>query len=152
MLGHYVILDKMGQGGMGMALKAKHRRMKRAVALKMLSPSATKPPEAGARFQREVEAAVSRWRAAKRQFRVVVCVSNGAAASFADDATSVECSRLLLAARTLELTRTILGDYYSNTKQSRFGIQAKRTDTRRQASSSTRWFVGRGGGLGVIRA
>ena len=56
-LGNYVVLDKLGQGGMGMVLKAEHRRMKRLVALKMLSPTVTKTPEALRRFQREVEAA-----------------------------------------------------------------------------------------------
>jgi eukaryotic-like serine/threonine-protein kinase len=56
-LGNYVALDKLGQGGMGMVLKAEHRRMKRVVALKVLSPNVTKTPEALRRFQREVEAA-----------------------------------------------------------------------------------------------
>jgi serine/threonine protein kinase len=56
-LGNYVVLDKLGQGGMGMVLKARHRRMKRLVALKMLSPTVTNTPEALRRFQREVEAA-----------------------------------------------------------------------------------------------
>jgi len=56
-LGNYVILDKLGQGGMGMVLKAEHRRMERIVALKMLSAAVTKTPEALARFQREVKAA-----------------------------------------------------------------------------------------------
>jgi formylglycine-generating enzyme required for sulfatase activity len=56
-LGNYVALDKLGQGGMGMVLKAEHKRMKRLVALKVLSPNVTKTPEALRRFQREVEAA-----------------------------------------------------------------------------------------------
>jgi eukaryotic-like serine/threonine-protein kinase len=51
-LGNYVILDKLGQGGMGLVLKAEHRRMKRLVALKVLSPKVTKSPEALRRFQR----------------------------------------------------------------------------------------------------
>src|SRR5688572_25893925 len=49
-LGNYVVLDKLGQGGMGMVLKAEHRRMKRLVALKVLSPAITKTPEAMRRF------------------------------------------------------------------------------------------------------
>ncbi len=57
LLGNYRILDKLGQGGMGMVLKAEHQRMKRLVAIKVLSPSVTKTPEALKRFQREVEAA-----------------------------------------------------------------------------------------------
>jgi len=56
-LGNYFVLDKLGQGGMGMVLKAEHRRMKRLVALKVLSPAITKTREAMRRFQREVEAA-----------------------------------------------------------------------------------------------
>ena len=56
-LGNYVVLDKLGQGGMGMVLKAEHTRMHRHVALKILSPAVTKSPEAVRRFQREVEAA-----------------------------------------------------------------------------------------------
>ena len=56
-LGNYVILDKLGQGGMGMVLKAEHQRMKRVVALKVLSPQAVKTPDAVRRFEREVQAA-----------------------------------------------------------------------------------------------
>ncbi len=56
-LGNYVILDKLGQGGMGMVLKAQHQRMKRTVALKVLSPKVVQSPDALRRFQREVEAA-----------------------------------------------------------------------------------------------
>ncbi|MBS0201364.1 MAG: SUMF1/EgtB/PvdO family nonheme iron enzyme [Planctomycetes bacterium] len=56
-LGNYVVLDKVGQGGMGMVLKAEHRRMKRLVAIKMMSPSAVKTPDTLKRFHREVEAA-----------------------------------------------------------------------------------------------
>ena len=50
MLGNYVILDKLGQGGMGLVLKAEHRRMKRLVALKVLSPRVTETPETLRRF------------------------------------------------------------------------------------------------------
>src|SRR5689334_10323565 len=39
--GEYVVLDKLGQGGMGQVFKAQHRRMKRVVALKVLPPQAT---------------------------------------------------------------------------------------------------------------
>ncbi len=56
-LGNYVILDMLGQGGMGMVLKAEHRRMKRIVALKVMSATAMKSPEAVKRFQREAQAA-----------------------------------------------------------------------------------------------
>jgi len=56
-VGNYVVLDKLGKGGMGAVYKAQHKRMKRVVALKMLPSSATKSPELVRRFQREVEAA-----------------------------------------------------------------------------------------------
>lgn len=56
-LGNYVILDKLGQGGMGMVLKARHQRMDRIVALKVMSPAAMKSPDAVQRFHREVKAA-----------------------------------------------------------------------------------------------
>ncbi len=56
-LGNYVILDKLGQGGMGMVLKAKHSRMGRLVALKVMSPAAVKSKDAVKRFHREVQTA-----------------------------------------------------------------------------------------------
>ncbi len=56
-VGNYVVLDKLGKGGMGAVYKAQHKRMKRIVALKTLPSSATKSPDAVKRFQREVEAA-----------------------------------------------------------------------------------------------
>lgn len=56
-LGNYTVLDKLGQGGMGMVLKAEHKRLKRLVAIKVMSPAALKTPDALKRFHREVEAA-----------------------------------------------------------------------------------------------
>lgn len=56
-VGNYVVLDKLGKGGMGAVYKAQHKRMKRLVALKTLPSSATKSPDAVKRFQREAEAA-----------------------------------------------------------------------------------------------
>src|SRR5271163_310977 len=56
-LGNYTLLDKIGQGGMGQVFKARHRRMERVVAIKMLPPAMTKDAASAARFEREVRAA-----------------------------------------------------------------------------------------------
>jgi len=57
LLGNYQIIDKLGQGGMGTVMKARHRRMDRLVALKVISPAAMKSADAVKRFHREVQAA-----------------------------------------------------------------------------------------------
>ncbi len=56
-VGSYIILDRIGVGGMGQVFKAQHRRMKRIVALKVLPASKVKLGDSLRRFQREVEAA-----------------------------------------------------------------------------------------------
>ncbi len=56
-LGDYVVLDRIGVGGMGHVYKARHRHMKRTVALKVISPQAMRDTATLKRFQREVEAA-----------------------------------------------------------------------------------------------
>jgi len=56
-LGNYVLLEKIGAGGMGQVFKAWHRRMDRLVAVKLLPPTMTKDKAAIARFDREVKAA-----------------------------------------------------------------------------------------------
>ena len=44
--GEYLVIDKIGAGGMGQVFKARHRRMKRIVAIKVLPPAAVKTPDA----------------------------------------------------------------------------------------------------------
>ncbi len=56
-LGDYVILDQLGAGGMGQVFKARHRRMDRIVAIKIISPELIKSEGAVRRFEREVRAA-----------------------------------------------------------------------------------------------
>jgi serine/threonine protein kinase len=56
-LGNYILLEKIGAGGMGQVFKARHQRMDRVVAIKLLSPAMSKDPDAIARFEREVRAA-----------------------------------------------------------------------------------------------
>ncbi len=53
----YIVLNKIGQGGSAVVLKAQHRRMKRMVAVKVLSSVALRRKEAVRRFYREVETA-----------------------------------------------------------------------------------------------
>lgn len=55
--GEYVVLDKLGSGGMGRVFRAVHRRMHRVVALKVLPRTALGSPRAVERFEREVRAA-----------------------------------------------------------------------------------------------
>jgi CheY-like chemotaxis protein/tRNA A-37 threonylcarbamoyl transferase component Bud32 len=54
-VGNYEILDRLGAGGMGTVFKARHRRMKRVVALKVLSREVAQSGTFAERFQREVE-------------------------------------------------------------------------------------------------
>ena len=49
----YVLLDLIGQGGMGRVYLAQDTRLNREVALKILSPERVNNPRAIARFQRE---------------------------------------------------------------------------------------------------
>src|SRR5499427_9605456 len=54
-IGNYEILDRLGAGGMGTVFKARHRRMKRVVALKLVSREVAGSGTFAERFQREVE-------------------------------------------------------------------------------------------------
>lgn len=56
-LGNYVLMEKIGAGGMGQVFKAEHRRMHRIVAVKVLPANTMKDPATIARFEREVTAA-----------------------------------------------------------------------------------------------
>jgi serine/threonine protein kinase len=56
-VGSYRIIDKIGEGGMGQVFRAVHQKMKREVALKVLSHRTASNSQAIQRFAREVEAA-----------------------------------------------------------------------------------------------
>ncbi len=55
-LGSYLVLDEIGEGANGMVFRARHRKMTRTVALKMMPPAMLQNETAGKRFHREVEA------------------------------------------------------------------------------------------------
>ena len=55
----YDVQDLLGRGGMGMVYKARHLRLNRMVALKMLIAGAYAGPHERERFQREAKAAAS---------------------------------------------------------------------------------------------
>jgi formylglycine-generating enzyme required for sulfatase activity/predicted esterase len=56
-LSHYRILEKIGEGGMGVVFRALDTRLERPVALKLLSHEAVGDPERRWRFEREAKAA-----------------------------------------------------------------------------------------------
>ena len=60
-IGDYIVLDKLGSGGMGLVLRARHREHQRIVALKLLPPSFSRDRAAVTRFRREA-AAVAKFR------------------------------------------------------------------------------------------
>jgi serine/threonine protein kinase len=56
-LGHYRILEKIGEGGMGVVYRAQDLHLDRFVALKILPPEKLADPERKQRFTQEAKAA-----------------------------------------------------------------------------------------------
>jgi len=56
-LGQYILLDRIGEGGMGQVFKARQKNIDRLVALKVIRQECLDNPKAIARFQREIRAA-----------------------------------------------------------------------------------------------
>src|SRR5262245_25877243 len=58
-LAHYTILEKLGEGGMGVVYKARDTHLARFVAIKVLPPDKLADPERKRRFVQEAKAASS---------------------------------------------------------------------------------------------
>ncbi|MGE3808330.1 MAG: serine/threonine-protein kinase [Gemmataceae bacterium] len=54
-VGPYVLIERLGEGGAGSVYKARHRTLGMQAALKVIRPDLLAEPEAVARFQREIE-------------------------------------------------------------------------------------------------
>src|SRR4030081_2818573 len=59
LLGHYRVLEKIGEGGMGEVFRARDERLGRDVALKLIRPSSSANPDHVRRFDQEARAAAA---------------------------------------------------------------------------------------------
>lgn len=57
LLGSYIVLERLGEGGMGEVFKARHRHLNNLVALKLIHKDRMDNSQAIKRFQREIHAA-----------------------------------------------------------------------------------------------
>jgi dipeptidyl aminopeptidase/acylaminoacyl peptidase len=58
-VGHYEVLEKLGEGGMGEVYRARDARLQRSVAIKILPSTFAADPERRARFEREAQVLAS---------------------------------------------------------------------------------------------
>jgi serine/threonine protein kinase len=58
-ISHYKIIEKIGEGGMGVVYKAEDTKLRRTVVLKFLHPDLTRDTESKVRFIQEAQAAAA---------------------------------------------------------------------------------------------
>src|SRR6516162_1164784 len=58
-LGHYRIVEQIGEGGMGKVFRARDDRLQRDVAVKIINPTAEGDPDRLRRFEQEARAAAA---------------------------------------------------------------------------------------------
>jgi serine/threonine protein kinase len=58
-ISHYRIIEKLGEGGMGVVCRGGDTKLNHSAALKFLPAASTNEPEARARFTREAQARAS---------------------------------------------------------------------------------------------
>lgn len=55
-LGPYILMERLGKGGMGQVFKARHRKLDRIVAIKLIRKERLESPDVVRRFEREIRA------------------------------------------------------------------------------------------------
>jgi serine/threonine protein kinase len=73
---HYRLIEKIGEGGMGVVWKAEDTTLDRQVAIKLLPAAFTDDPERLARFEREAKVLASLNPSRKRRPRRARCTSS----------------------------------------------------------------------------
>jgi len=76
-ISHYEVLEKLGEGGMGMVYKARDLQLGRFVAVKVLLPGPGESPDRRARFLQEARAASSLNHPSIITIHDIVAVANG---------------------------------------------------------------------------